>query len=342
MHQIDKFGSYEVFTITRASRRLIESYSNRTAQWRDKTRCPRCASAIQHLESQPRCSSSGCVYHTAGFPLVNEQPVLIDFESSIFDRPNYRSDNDSVLDRDVDRRSWGSLAHRLAFGKNPVAASNCTRFIELLKQLSGRPTVLVIGGATIGSGADDLYSDPLLDVVGTDVFSSRNTVIVADAHKLPFEDGSFDGVWIQAVLEHVLEPAMVAAEIHRVLRRSGLVYAETPFMQQVHEKAYDFSRFTQSGHRWLFRHFTEIDAGPVSGPGVALLWSIRYFWRAFGAGDKLSRLLALPFFWLRFLDRFAHGRAATDAASGVFFLGRRAEQQAIDANAMPRYYEHQG
>jgi hypothetical protein len=115
---------------------------------------------------------------------------------------------------------------------------------------------------------------------------------------------------------------------------------ETPFMQQVHERAYDFSRFTQSGHRWLFRRFSEISAGPIGGAGVALLWSIRYFSRALGAGDKLSRLISLPFSCIRFLDLFTRGRAVADAASGVFFLGRRAEQ-AIDPHAMPKYYDEQ-
>jgi hypothetical protein len=54
----------------------------------------------------------------------------------------------------------------------------------------------------------------------------------------------------------------------------------------------------------------------------------------------LSRLISLPFFWIRFLDAFTRGRAAADAASGFFFLGRRAEQ-AIDPHAMPDYYDRQ-
>ncbi len=60
---------------------------------------------------------------------------------------------------------------------------------------------------------------------------------------------------------------------------------------------------------------------------MALAWSIRYFSRALGAGNKLSRLIVLPFFWIRYLDAFGRGRAAADAASGFFFLGRRAEQR---------------
>lgn len=308
--------------------------------WTLAVRCPRCSSALRDLDIQPACSNAACEYCRSGFPLVDNQPVLIDFATSIFERRMYGGDNGSVLERDVTRRSVGSRLHQFTFGKNPIAASNCTKFIDLLKQDSERPVVLVIGGGTIGSGADELYHDSSIELVGTDVFASPHTVLVADAHKLPFADGVFDGVWVQAVLEHVLEPATAVAEMHRVLRRGGLVYAETPFMQQVHERAYDFSRFTQSGHRWLFRRFSEISAGPIGGAGVALTWSIRYFSRALGAGDKLSRLISLPFFWIRFVDRFTRGRAVADAASGFFFLGRRAEQ-AIDAHAMPNYYDRQ-
>ncbi|MEH2505981.1 MULTISPECIES: class I SAM-dependent methyltransferase [unclassified Bradyrhizobium] len=272
--------------------------------------------------------------------MIGAQPVLIDFAASIFERRMYEAENGSALRRDVSRSSLGSRLHRLTFGGNPVAVANSATFIELLKRGSRRPVVLVVGGGTIGLGADALYRDDSIELVGTDVYASPHTVLVADAHSLPFEDGVFDGVWVQAVLEHVLEPATVVAELHRVLRLEGLVYAETPFMQQVHERAYDFSRFTQSGHRWLFRRFSEINAGPVGGAGVALEWSIRYFARALGAGNKLSRLIVLPFFWIRYLDAFGRGRAAADAASGFFFLGRRAEQ-AMDPHDMPDYYNRQ-
>ncbi len=308
--------------------------------WKRSVRCPRCSSSLRGIDVQPSCSNAACEYSETGFPVVDAQPVLIDFANSIFDRRMYHGDTGSVMPRDVTRRSVGSRLHRLTSGKNPIATTNCAKFIDLMKRSSEWPVVLVIGGGTIGSGADELYSDDSIELVGTDVYASPHTVLVADAHKLPFEDGVFDGVWVQAVLEHVLEPATVVAEIHRVLRRNGLVYAETPFMQQVHERAYDFSRFTQSGHRWLFRRFSEVSAGPTGGAGVALVWSIRYFSRALGAGDKLSRLISLPFFWIRFLDVFARGRAVSDGASGFFFLGRRAEQ-AIQPHAMPKYYELQ-
>ena len=120
--------------------------------------------------------------------------------------------------------------------------------------------------------------------------------------------GSFDGVVVQAVLEHVLSPATVVAEIHRVLRDGGLVYAETPFMQAVHEGAFDFTRFTDLGHRRLFGRFEEIDRGVAVGPGSSLLWALRYFARSLPSrGGVMVRLLdfavSCSFFWLIYVDR---------------------------------------
>jgi hypothetical protein len=309
-------------------------------RWTRRLRCPRCASSLRDLGRHPSCSDTSCEYSETGFPLVDTQPVLIDFATSIFDREMYRADRGSALPRDVTGRSLGSRLHQFTLGNNRIAASNCAKFIELLMEGSERPIVLVIGGGTIGLGANELYRNSAIELVGTDVYASQHTALVADAHKLPFEDGVFDGVWIQAVLEHVLEPATIVDEIHRVLRRGGLVYAETPFMQQVHERAYDFSRFTQSGHRWLFKRFSEVSAGAIGGAGVALVWSIRYFCRALGAGNKLSMLISLPFFWIRFFDAFSRGRAVADAASGFFFLGRRSDQM-IDPHSMTEYYDRQ-
>ena len=73
------------------------------------------------------------------------------------------------------------------------------------------------------------------------------------AHYLPFKDETFDGVWIQAVLEHVVSPETVVKEIFRVVKNHGLIHSEIPFMQQIHMGKNDFTRYTASGHRFLFK-----------------------------------------------------------------------------------------
>lgn len=218
-----------------------------------------------------------------------------------------------------------SRLRRYAFGENHVARRIAGEFTAAVRRLTETPRILVIGGGEIGSGISGLYEAAAVGVVGTDIYVSPYTTLVADGHCLPFADQSLDGVWIQAVLEHVLDPARVVAEIHRVLKPRGVVYADTPFMQQVHEGAYDFTRFTLSGHRWLFRHFRMIDAGFTAGPGTTLIWAIRYFVRFLTRSQKLGTAAMFAFFWLRFFDRWPGGRFAADGASGVFFYGERNE-----------------
>jgi SAM-dependent methyltransferase len=228
----------------------------------------------------------------------------------------------------------------LFFGVNHVARACCADFLRRLKANRKRPRILVIGGGARGSGVDELYDDTSIDLVGTDIYPSCNTRIVADGHQLPFIDASFDGVWIQAVLEHVLDPPIVVVEIHRVLRPGGLVFADTPFMQQVHENAYDFTRYTLSGHRWLFRDFEMLDAGASSGAGTAFRWSVQYLVKSITRSNKISTGISLLLFWTRFLDRAGKRRSNADAASGVYFLGSKA-MNPISPHDMISFYDQQ-
>lgn len=187
--------------------------------------------------------------------------------------------------------------------------------------------LLVIGGGSHGIGMEPLYEDPRIRLVSLDIYRTEKTDLVADAHALPLADGSVDGVWAQYVLEHVLDPWAVVAEIQRVSRTEGLVYAETPFLQQVHEGAYDFTRFTAGGHRWLFRSYEEIDAGVSMGPGLQWLWTIEHAARCLSRSVTVGKLVKCAMFWVRYLDRLAPARYARDTASSFYFLGRRSDHE---------------
>jgi hypothetical protein len=104
--------------------------------------------------------------------------------------------------------------------------------------------------------------------------------------------------------------------------------------------AYDFSRFSLSGHRWLYRQFEQLAAGSVGGAGTASVWSFRNLCRALGAGNKVATLLSLAVFYLRFLDRFTKRRPNADVASGTYFLGTKS-QRTLAPREMVRYYEDQ-
>ena len=213
---------------------------------------------------------------------------------------------------------------RTLTGTSRTTRANADKFRHLLTTANNKPRVLVIGAGERGSGTESLWSDPLIEIEGIDIYLASSVDVVCDAHYLPYANESFDGVWIQAVLEHVVEPQVVVAEIYRVLRASGIVYAETPFMQQVHEGAFDFTRFTVLGHRYLFRDFEIVDAGGNKGAETVLAWSIRYFTWALTRSRFISRLVGLGMHVL--LKPFAailSRKALFDSSSGVFFLGRK-------------------
>ena len=262
---------------------------------------------------------------------------MIDFERSLFEPSAFSDGRGSVMKRDDGRRGLRARLNSLVFGANPIAPRIATAIITRLRENEGARRVLVVGGGARGSGADLLYEADDIELIGTDVYASRYTRVVADGHELPFKSSTFDAVWIQAVLEHVLEPSRVVDEVHRVLKPSGLLYADTPFMQQVHEGAYDFTRFTLSGHRWLLRRFEEIESGPVDGAGTVLSWSTKYLLHAMGAPRSFAKAVQYATFPLRFLDTVGPRRNRADASSGVYFFGRRSEGS-IGPKDMVAYY----
>jgi SAM-dependent methyltransferase len=208
-----------------------------------------------------------------------------------------------------------------------------------------RARVLVVGS---GRQRDNiraaLASDGAteLEMLCADVDATADVDVFADAHNLPFEDRYFDAVITTAVLEHVLYPEVVAGEMARVLEIGGLMYSELPFLQHVHEGAYDFTRYTLSGHRRLLNHFTELDSGLVAGPGTVLVWALESFFGSFFANVDLARLARLATrlatFWLKYFDYFLKDKpAAMDGASCSYFFGKKIEGTIGDADIIAAY-----
>ncbi|MFZ1908375.1 MAG: methyltransferase domain-containing protein, partial [Burkholderiales bacterium] len=209
----------------------------------------------------------------------------------------------------------------------------------------GARKVLVLGGGRQRKWLDPLMSGGTpdgLQLTYTDIDHGADVDLFCDAHELPFLDASQDAVITTAVLEHVMYPERAAAEIHRVLRVGGLLYSEMPFMQQVHEGAYDFTRYTLSGHRRLFNRFDEIDSGMVAGPATALVWAIENFALAFVSRPRLRQavkaLVRIAAGWIKYLDRLLmHNPQAMDGASCTYFLGSKVDTPIPDSEIVARY-----
>jgi hypothetical protein len=294
--------------------------------------CPRCGSSVRPERDLWRCSNNDCQYAKEPFPVVSGRPALVDFENSVIDAGRVcATDGASVIRR---KRKLPEPLVRLIHGRNRAAPVAVARMLELLRADSAadsrRPRILIVGGGQLGSGIESLYNDPTIELIAFDIYASPIVQFIGDGHAIPLADGSIDGVVAEAVLGCVQEPWVVAQEIYRVLRKNGIVFADSAFMQPVCEGPYDFTRFTDSGLRYLFRRFERIDSGAVAGAGTALLWSIGYFARALTRSLAFGRLIQLCFFWLRYTDAILDTRCSIDAASGVFFLGRKALLTALE------------
>lgn len=242
---------------------------------------------------------------------------------------------DTVLDdRDikqlVHRKNSFSKKLKNFFFDSHETKKNLKVFISEVKKSSDRPKsrVLVVGGGEIGNSTATLYMDKDIELISFDIYASKFTDIVADAHYMPFISEGFDGVLIQAVLEHVVQPSLVVDEIYRVLNANGVVYSETPFLQAVHEGAYDFTRFTVLGHRNLFQNFTLLDYGPLNGIEASLPWILKQVMMSLFGSKRFIKVFSSFFFLiLKPLKYFERSQNRFDSCAASYFLGRKAKSK---------------
>jgi SAM-dependent methyltransferase len=282
---------------------------------------------------------------TLRFPIIEGTPILINEDNSIFSIADFKTGRPTTMNLNPDARKRQPFTDALKSILSTVTPSK-SRYVSdfdakaaIDQILSAVPSAKIL---VVGAGDARFVVMNEATLVYTDVALAPDTHIVADAHDLPFADDSFDAVIAVAVLEHVADPYRCVMEFQRVSKSAGLVYAVTPFMQQVHLGAYDFTRFTHIGHRRLFRWYDEIVSGVANGPGMALTWSFEYFLTGFSESPILrtllqtaARFVAWPF--LLFDMKMSRKRGAFDSASAYYFFGRLRDTPINDRDIIRSY-----
>lgn len=291
-----------------------------TTALQERLICPHCGSRLHSRGEFLICENCGKEY-----PVVAGIPILIDEAASEFSISNYKRPQPLSRGERAKRALKGALP---AISMNLAARRNYERFREMLFRLSPKPRVLIIGGATAGAGTSDLLREERIEFVESDIAIDERTTLVCDAHVLPFADQTFDGVIFQAVMMYLQDYPRSIREILRVLRPGGFVYSDAPFMEQVVGGAYDFYRFTLTGHEYQFRAFEKISSGVSGGPAMATAWSIQYLLLSFTENAAFRAAIRIfckcTLFWMKYLDLLLVGkRGSVDAAAGTYFMGRR-------------------
>lgn len=76
---------------------------------------------------------------------------------------------------------------------------------------------------------------------------------VCDLNDIPVEDGRYDFVLFNQVMEHLPEPRLVLKELFRVMKPGGRLIYTGPLFYEEHEQPYDFFRYTSFGVQLLFQ-----------------------------------------------------------------------------------------
>ena len=300
--------------------------------------CPICRSKLDASDDGFKCVSGQC---GTAFPQVDGIPVLINDGNSVFSVSDFARRDCTYW---TGRSKLELLAKKIlpTISCNLKVKANLTQFAEILIKEKSNPRVLILGGSVAGRGLDAILSSEPIDFVESDVSFGPRTSLICDAHDIPFDDETFDGVIIQVTLEHVVDPYRCVEEIHRVLKSDGIVYAETAFMECVHGGRYDFTRFTHLGHRRLFRRFEEISSGAEGGPGMSLAWAYNAFLLSF-VRSRLARGVCKVFaklaaWWLKYVDYYLIDKpGGLDAACEYYFMGRKSDRILSDKEIIKQY-----
>lgn len=176
----------------------------------------------------------------------------------------------------------------------------------------------------LGSGTKRISSSP----INVDFFPFKEVDIVADITRLPFRDGSVDGIINEVTLEHVRDSRAAIEEMQRVLKKGGYLYVRVPFIVGYHPSPDDYYRWTPQGLAADLRGLEAIETGIGSGPTSALLW-VSQEWLALVLSFNISLLyrvlwvlLMVLTFPIKLLDiLFSRYSMAWKIASTFYYLG---------------------
>lgn len=150
-----------------------------------------------------------------------------------------------------------------------------------------------------------LLANAVKKITNYDIASEDPEVIVGQLEALPFEDGTFDSVLCNAVLEHVADAESAICELARVVKPNGHIVVAVPFLQPFHACPTDFRRYTADGLMALGRRagLEIVCVLPVHSIAQTLGWILWEYAQEKGGRIRRSVAWALAFVATRLWNR---------------------------------------
>ena len=178
--------------------------------------CPKCKGQIKFInEKNYRCSKCGLLIPAIDGKLVFTPPPknIIPFE---------KRSRGPEMGTPWRKANWAFLKKQISNLKDDAA---------ILDVGAGRGDFL------------DLYKDK--HHIALDIYPYPEVDVVCDLlNVVPFKESSFNMVLLMNVLEHVYNPLDLLSVIKYLLKPDGYIVIAIPFMLKIHQKPYDFGRYT--------------------------------------------------------------------------------------------------
>jgi SAM-dependent methyltransferase len=91
-----------------------------------------------------------------------------------------------------------------------------------------------------------------------DIDQARMPDFVVDITKPNLPPNTYDVIVMAEVLEHVTDPQAAVKGINHLLKPSGLLILTVPFIFPIHDRPYDYFRYTKYGLQLLFRGMSNL------------------------------------------------------------------------------------
>ena len=148
---------------------------------------------------------------------------------------------------------WPGRDRRLPPRSSPTYAVRAPLAAWLRREAAQMPP----GGRVLDVGCGEkpyfpFFAERADEYIGVDLAENPHAELHGAIENLPVEDGSFDVVLCNQVLEHCDDPAQAVRELHRVVAPGGRVLASTHGVGVYHPTPNDFWRWTHAGLERLF------------------------------------------------------------------------------------------
>lgn len=284
--------------------------------------CPTCHGELAWRGVETSCARCEAVYGVDEgvpvlFPLTDEGAAEEVYDAA----PPGMLDRLPASVRGVAQRVRRALQPSLVF----QSAAGRARIGEFVASRGPEARIVNIGCGRTDYGAN---------VLNLDVFPAPTVDALATSEQLPLRSGAFEGVILEAVLEHVRDADATLLEIRRVLVPGGRAFIDVPFLQPYHPSPGDYRRYTEQGLRTRLEQlgFTVTSTGVSVGPASAFAWIGSHFLamllsgrsrRAYRLARVATDLLFVPVKYAdAWLDRHPD---ATLIASGVWAVAELPE-----------------